>query len=145
MNEYDVITFAAWKHKAEEDWATIEILMAHDGPRDTICFHCQQLAEKYLKGFALFHNRPLKRIHQVDELLADCLEIDKGLQDLSDDVTLLSEYYMPARYPDDYPEDATLEEADRTFQAASRIRARILARVEQLQVPALTEKAQPPA
>jgi HEPN domain-containing protein len=135
MSTYDAITFAAWKHKAEEDWTAAQLLMAHDGPRDTICFHCQQLAEKYLKGFALFHRQPLKRIHQLDELWADCLEIDKGFQDLSEDIVLLKEFYVPSRYPDDYPEDATLEEANAALQAASRIRTRILAVVDRLQEP----------
>jgi HEPN domain-containing protein len=147
MSTYDAVIFSAWKHKAEEDWKTIQLLMAHEGPRDTICFHSQQLAEKYLKGFALFHRRPLKRIHQLDELLADCLEIDQGLQDMTDDVALLSEYYMPSRYPDDYPEEATLEEAEATFQAASRVRTRILAYVAKLEEPPPAAKleAPPPA
>ncbi|SRR5579871_505807 len=133
MSDFDTTIFAARKHKAEEDWTTVQLLMVHEGPRDTICFHCQQLAEKYLKGFVLFHRGPLKRIHQRDELLTDCVEIDNALRDLADDVALLKEFYMPARYPDDYPEDATLEEAEAAVQAASRVRTRILAAVEQLQ------------
>jgi len=37
--------------------------------RDTIAFHCQQAAEKYLKGFLLFLDIPFKRQHSLNYLL----------------------------------------------------------------------------
>ena len=42
---------AKWVHKAERDWEVAHKL-AGEGPppRDIVCFHCQQAAEKYLKA-----------------------------------------------------------------------------------------------
>jgi len=41
-----------WKQKAENDLRTAEIVLSsQDPPTDTICFHAQQCAEKYLKSY----------------------------------------------------------------------------------------------
>ncbi len=46
----------AWLKKAENDLRTAEYIMTmHDPPYDTVCFHAQQCAEKYIKGFLTFH------------------------------------------------------------------------------------------
>jgi len=67
--DYDVATFETWRRKAEEDFAAASILAEHGGPAATICFLCQQTAEKYLKGYLLLRSQPPKRIHQLDVLL----------------------------------------------------------------------------
>lgn len=40
-----------WFRKAESDLADARRTVASEGPYDTACFHAQQAAEKYLKGF----------------------------------------------------------------------------------------------
>ena len=42
-----------WFHKAESDLVTARRTAASEGPYDTACFHAQQAAEKYLKGFLI--------------------------------------------------------------------------------------------
>ena len=42
-----------WFHKAESDLATARRTAASEGSYDTTCFHAQQAAEKYLKGFLI--------------------------------------------------------------------------------------------
>src|ERR1022692_2399452 len=70
--DYDVATFETWRLKAEEDFTAASILAEHAGPAATICFLCQQVAEKYLKGYLLLRRQPPKRIHHLDVLLEDC-------------------------------------------------------------------------
>ena len=35
---------------------------------DDIVFHCQQIAEKALKGFLSWHDRPFRKTHSLEEL-----------------------------------------------------------------------------
>jgi len=46
-----------WIRKAENDLVAAEHLLTvrPHTPYDTICFHAQQCAEKYLKAFLVFH------------------------------------------------------------------------------------------
>jgi HEPN domain len=68
--DYDVTMFETWRLKAEEDFTAASILAEHGGPAATICFLCQQVAEKYLKGYLLLRRQPPKRIHHLDALLS---------------------------------------------------------------------------
>ena len=45
-----------WFRKGDNDLKNAEIVIqSDDPPTDTICFHAQQCAEKYLKGFLTLH------------------------------------------------------------------------------------------
>jgi len=51
-----------WIKKAENDLVAAEHLLTArpHTPYDTICFHAQQCAEKYLKAFLIFHLNNIK-------------------------------------------------------------------------------------
>jgi HEPN domain-containing protein len=61
-----------WMAKAEGDLenATIVLRAGADGPLDTVAFHAQQCAEKYLKALMCFRGEEVPRIHDVEALLA---------------------------------------------------------------------------
>lgn len=63
----------AWFKKAENDIINAEntIKMANP-PCDTICFHAQQCAEKYLKGFLTFHKIDFPKTHSLEYLVELC-------------------------------------------------------------------------
>jgi hypothetical protein len=42
-------------------------------------FHCQQAAEKSMKGFLASHDRPFKKTHDLDELGRACESLDPSL------------------------------------------------------------------
>jgi HEPN domain-containing protein len=125
----DSVAFEAWRRKAEEDFAAAGLLVEHGGPPATVCFLCQQVAEKYFKAWLLFQQQRAPRIHHLDLLLEDCLHLDSGFEALLDDAVLLKRYYLTTRYPDDLPDDVSPEEASAAFQSASRIRSFICARL----------------
>ena len=130
--DYDVTTFETWRLKAEEDFTAASILAEHGGPAATICFLCQQVAEKYLKGYLLLRRQSPKRIHHVDVLLEDCIAFDDSFQLLVDDAVFLKRYYIESRYPDDLAEDVRPEEVASAMAAASHLRDFVLAQVRML-------------
>jgi len=127
-----VTTFETWRLKAEEDFTAASILAEHGGPAATICFLCQQVAEKYLKGYLLLRRQSPKRIHHVDVLLEDCIAFDDSFQLLVDDAVFLKRYYIESRYPDDLAEDVRPEEVAAAMAAASHLRDFVLAQVRML-------------
>ncbi len=53
---------AAWIKKAESDLKNISLVLpAEDAPFDTVAFHAQQAAEKYLKALLTFYGVPSRR------------------------------------------------------------------------------------
>ena len=57
-----------WFHKAESDLATARRTAASEGPYDTACFHAQQAAEKYLKGFLIACGQGFPHTHDLENL-----------------------------------------------------------------------------
>ena len=79
MFQHDFATFDAWHLKAEEDFTAASILTDHHGPAATICFLCQQTAERYLKGYILLNQGTPRRIHHLDVLLEGCIVVAEQL------------------------------------------------------------------
>ena len=53
-----------WTSRAENDLLNVRNnLAAQEIPWDTICFHSQQVAEKYLKAVLVFYAQPVPRTH----------------------------------------------------------------------------------
>lgn len=75
--------FSAWLRKADHDLLNIQNnLAAREIPWDTVCFHAQQAAEKFLKAFLVFHGRDLSKTHDLVALLARCAECEASLAGL---------------------------------------------------------------
>jgi HEPN domain-containing protein len=63
-----------WFRKAENDFATIRLILASQGPYDVACFHAQQAAEKYLKGLISLCGVDFPYTHNLIALNDVCLE-----------------------------------------------------------------------
>jgi hypothetical protein len=61
-----------WTQKAENDLknAVNTLGMVEGCPTDTVCFHAQQCAEKYIKSFLAFRQIEFPKTHDIEELLA---------------------------------------------------------------------------
>jgi HEPN domain-containing protein len=57
-----------WFLKAESDLSAARRILEGEGPYDTACFHLQQAAEKFRKGFLAFHDQPIPHTHNVEDL-----------------------------------------------------------------------------
>lgn len=60
-----------WVEKAEHDLRNAEyvLTLGEDCPTDTVCFHCQQCAEKYLKAILVSRGVAFPKTHDLVLLL----------------------------------------------------------------------------
>jgi HEPN domain-containing protein len=80
---------------------------------DVAIYHCQQSAEKALKGFLIWHDQTFPRTHDVRLLLQLAMAINPVLQQQQDASEILTPYATEFRYPSDVmqPTAAELQEA----------------------------------
>ena len=109
-----------WFKKAEDDALSVRAILKEGAP-STACFLSQQIAEKYLKGLLVFHNKPFPKVHDLIELESLLIPVEKNIKDLHNDLVVLNRNYIETRYPGDYPE-FTADEAQEAFEAALRIK-----------------------
>jgi HEPN domain-containing protein len=93
-------------------------------------FHCQQAAEKAMKGFLTAHDRLFRKTHDLDELAAACEAVDPTLKDVLYPARDLTVFAWEFRYPGDAVAPA-LEEARQFRAVAGEVYQAILARLPQ--------------
>ena len=115
---------AEWVKKAEGDFATAgRELRARKNPvYDSVCFHAQQCAEKYLKAYLNEHGQDVPKIHHLLDLLKLCKEIEPSLEILQADLRLIERFSVAVRYPGLSTDKAEAREA---FRAAQIVRESI--------------------
>lgn len=135
MNSMDIskakLRFEEWSRYANEDQQIAELALKEDGPPNQICFHSQQIAEKYLKGFIVYSGKGFEKTHLLKYLLELCGDIDQEFLELTEDVIYLSQFYTEARYPGDIPE-FNLSECRKALEVAIRIKEFVLAKIKLL-------------
>lgn len=119
---------AEWFYKASEDELSIHAILK-DGAPSTACFLSQQMVEKYLKGFLVFHEQSFAKVHDLLQLETLLLRPDPGVSVLHTDLVLLNRYYIETRYPGDFPEFSSAE-AQAAFEAALRVKAYVVSRTQ---------------
>lgn len=106
-----------WIEKADHDLGTAQVTFLYlPQYHDTIAFHCQQAAEKYLKGYLIFLDISFKRQHSLNYLLgllSSKTEISNDLYDYSSE---LEDFAVEIRYP-----DTSVELSDEDIQKALKI------------------------
>ena len=120
----------AWLNRASDDIVAAQILLETNGPIYPICFHCQQAVEKYLKGFLVYHQKPVRKIHDLADLLSLCSEIDSSFLLLTEQAKILDIYYLAARYPD-LENEFDLEKAQEAFNAAEKIKEFVINKIKE--------------
>jgi len=94
-----------WVRKAEHDLEAARRIMAveEDCPFDTVCFHCHQAAEKYLKCLLTALGVQAPRTHDLKALaglIPPARSFSIGVRDLVE----LNPYAVDVRYADDWRE-----------------------------------------
>ena len=116
-----------WVHKAEGDLNGARQLGGKTPPLyDLICFHCQQAAEKYLKALLQEQGLVVRRIHDLDDLLALLLPHDSALRRLRRGTLFLTQFAVDYRYPG---ENASKRQARAAVVWAEQIRCEVLPRL----------------
>ncbi len=89
-----------WLRKAEDDRIMARLANSTIPPaKDAICFHCQQMAEKYLKALLQELGLPVTRTHDLLELLRDLVSHYPGLRTLRRGLEFLTKFAVDTRYP----------------------------------------------
>jgi HEPN domain-containing protein len=89
-----------WLTFAREDLRMAELAMS-EGLYNQVCFHCQQCAEKAVKGLLAHQGQVPPRTHRLGDLLG--LLEPNPLASIASEVQLLDRFYIPTRYPDGLP------------------------------------------
>ena len=107
-----------WLSRAENDLQAAALLRVADSRlAGSALFHCQQAAEKALKGFLTWHGRTFRKTHNIGELGSVVVEILPKLLPAIRAGTGLTDYAWKFRYPGDV-EDPTPEQMDEALRLA---------------------------
>jgi HEPN domain-containing protein len=97
------------------------------GAFDGACFHAQQAAEKYLKGFLAFYDRPFPFTHNLGDLTELCADIDALFRTLTPIASELTPYGVRLRYDDTFW--PTVETAKQARTSALAVHDFVLSRL----------------
>ena len=118
-----------WFTKAAHDLQAAELLLTADPPLlGEVAFHCQQAAEKAMKGYLSWHDIPFGKTHDLAAIGGLCVGNDPGLEPICRRAERLSVYAWVFRYPGD-PGEPTREEAESALHLAHEICDALLSRL----------------
>ncbi len=132
MNKATIDFIKQWLFKANEDLLVVNKLTEFEiVATTTVCFHCQQAVEKFLKAFLIANGVDIKKTHNIEYLLSECSDIDKDFDKI--DPKELSDFGVDARYPGDMyipDESETLEYKKLAFQIKEFVEYKIYKIIE---------------
>jgi HEPN domain-containing protein len=106
--------------KAKEDFKTAQDLIKLESfSEEIVLFHCQQAVEKALKAYLDSKGKVYPKVHDLEMLLAMCLELDSSFNQI-DFVTILSPYAVDVRY-DEFIELSSSEVEEMVLQTESAL------------------------
>lgn len=90
----------SWFEYAENDFEAASVLSAQIKPKyEIVCYHCQQCAEKMLKGFIASNNGRLLKTHDLVVLCEACANYNPEFEKLIELCSDLTIYASEVRYP----------------------------------------------
>ncbi|MDR3171747.1 MAG: HEPN domain-containing protein, partial [Treponema sp.] len=97
----DTLEYAhEWLEFAEMDVNSAEYLMnMRPRPDEIICYHCQQSAEKSLKGFLVINDITPPKIHNLLDLCGLCVAYNAEIKNLLFQLEYLNQFSVTPRYP----------------------------------------------
>jgi HEPN domain-containing protein len=126
MNDEKRAYIRNWLKKARHDFINAKTILevlpdGKETPFDTVCFHCQQAVEKYLKACLVHFDADIPRTHDLADLTRMCAQFNQAFLEISDLAETLTPYAAGIRYPDDFYLPS-LEEAREALQTVVRIK-----------------------
>ncbi|MEW6753301.1 MAG: HEPN domain-containing protein [Candidatus Latescibacterota bacterium] len=125
MNEPRQVLAGQWVERAESDLLNVaNNLGAEQVPRDTVCYHRQQAAEKYMKAVLVAADRPVPRVHDLGQLLDLLADYVHALAGDRHELQWLTAWAVGARHPAEVMDVRPGEEDGRRAHAgALRVRS----------------------
>lgn len=122
------LNYISWFRKAEEDELSTRAVLKEGAP-STACFLSQQMAEKYLKALLIFHKQSFPKIHDIKRIATLIEPFVSDIFDLEEEFNLLNKYYATTRYPGDFPEGFSKQDAQEAFAAALRVKEFVIGKI----------------
>jgi len=115
-----------WLTKALHDLISARKLAADPDPvLDTAVYHCQQAAEKTVKGYLVFRDLDFEKTHDIQEIVALANEVEPAFAQWLDIAERLTPYSSLFRYPSGLDEP-NREDFDEAMGAAESIHRFVL-------------------
>jgi len=109
-----------WIRKAEADYRAARLLHGGSEPlHDQVSFHCQQAAEKYLKGLLEELAMPVAKTHDLERLLNVLLPQHPPLRSVRRGLRFLTNFAVEPRYPGEW---TTKRQAISALRWAGKVR-----------------------
>jgi HEPN domain-containing protein len=119
----------SWFVKASQDLRAAEVLLAASPPLlGEAAYHCQQAAEKALKGFLSWHDTPFGKTHDLAAIGGLCVTGDPSLEAVCVRADRLSVFAWAFRYPGD-PEEPPRHEVEEALSLAREVFEAALSRL----------------
>ena len=115
-----------WLNKGKEELRVAKYIstMQYPTPDETICYLCQQSAEKYLKSFIFSNDIEPEKTHDLKLLLEECIKFNAEFSVLLTKATILTDYAVLPRYPNEL--QITEEDMKNALSYAKAIEAFVL-------------------
>jgi HEPN domain-containing protein len=136
MLEHDkILEHEKWIRIAQEDLRMAKLALPQE-LFSPLTYHCQQAAEKALKGYHVFKKQPVMKTHDLAKLLETCLQFDKNFEKLRQAAMELNPYSSKFRYPTEFeiPDQEDAELAIKHAEAILRFVVRKLSEPDTGQV-----------
>ncbi len=92
-----------------EEWLRIaheDLIVAKDLLKlerfSPVTYHCQQSAEKFLKGYLVLKKHPIIKTHDLTKLIELCSKFDTGFEKMYDKADALNPFSTRFRYPTEF-------------------------------------------
>jgi len=113
MKESDIVN--EWFRFANNDLVVARICFEGTYPKqiENSCYHCEQCAEKALKGYLVYKGiKEPPKIHDLEKLCMQCINIDDSFSELLNICANLTPLATIVRYPNELaPDDDITKEA----------------------------------
>lgn len=121
--------YEEWLEFAKRDLESAKFLLKmYPKPIEIICYHCEQSAEKYLKGYLIRNGNKLERTHDLVLINNKCKAIDKEFDTIEDECIELVPYGVQVRYP--YQLDVSEEDMINAIKCAEKIEMFIRGKID---------------
>lgn len=121
--------YEEWLEFAKRDLDSAKFLIdMYPKPIEIICYHCEQSAEKNLKGYLIKHGNRIEKTHDLVLLNNKCKRIDDSFDIIEDECIELVPYGVQVRYP--YQLDVTEGDMINAIESAEKIEKFIKGKIE---------------
>lgn len=111
-----------WFEKANQDLEMARRALEPGQPLpEMACYHAQQCAEKYLKGYLIAHSVSFRFVHDLIYLTQLCIAHDPTFEKLMPAVEILNEYGATTRYPMEGSVEPDIEAAKEAIRLAEQV------------------------